>query len=125
MLAKPGNHGRNLVVVADGLIAGTVTYDRTDEGIGDIGVFAAAGFDRTGVGDVLVDRLIATTEESLQVDIFARNACGTFYRRHGFREHGEEFEHEFRPDARLPVERLRFAREETARYGLEAREQRL
>lgn len=117
MLAKPDNDGRNLVAVADGVIVGTVTYDRTDEGIGDIGVFVAAEFDGTGVGDALLERLIASTEEPLQVDIFARNPSRTFYRRHGFRELGAEFDHEFRPGVSLPVQRLRLAREETARYG--------
>ena len=66
----------------------------------------------------------ATTEEPPQVDIFARNPRRAFYRRHGFREHGEEFEHEFRADVSLPVQPLRLAREETARSGFEGREQR-
>lgn len=111
MLSKPANRGRNLVAVADGVIVGTVTYDRTDEGIGDIGVFVAADFDGAGVGDALLERLIASTEEPLQVDIFARNPSRLFYRRHGFREQGAEFDHEFRPGVSLPVQRLRLARE--------------
>lgn len=53
MLAKPGNQARNLVAVVDGRVVGTVTYDRTEEGVGDVGVFVAAGFGGTGVGDAL------------------------------------------------------------------------
>ena len=110
MLARPTNRDRNLVAVTDGRVVGTVTYDRTDEGIGDIGVFVAADYDGTGVGDALLERLIANTGEPLQVEIFARNPSRLFYRRHGFREDGQEFKHEFRPGVSLPVQRLLLAR---------------
>ncbi len=110
MLAKPANRGRNLVALVDGRIIGTVTYDRTDEGVGDIGVFVAEAYDGTGVGDALLERLIANTDEPLEVAIFARNPSREFYRRHGFSEFGQEFDHEFRAGISLPVQRLRLAR---------------
>ena len=110
MLAKPANRGRNLVAAVDGRIVGCVTYDRTDEGVGDIGVFVAEGLDGTGVGDALLDRLIASTLEPLEVAIFARNPSRAFYRRHEFREHGQEFDHEFRAGVSLPIQCLRLAR---------------
>jgi RimJ/RimL family protein N-acetyltransferase len=110
MLADPRNDGRNLVAVLDGRIIGTVTYGRSDEGIGDVGVFVADEFDGTGVGDTLLDSLAATTTEPLEVAIFARNPSREFYRRHGFSEYGEEFEHRFRDGVSLPVQRLRLFR---------------
>lgn len=110
MLADPCNEGRNLVAVFDGRITGTVTYGRSDEGIGDIDVFVADGFDGTGVGDALLDSLAATTTEPLEVAILARNPSREFYRRHGFSEYGEEFEHRFRDVVSLPVQRLRLFR---------------
>lgn len=78
MLADPRNQGRNLVAVLDDRIIGTVTYGRSDEGVGDIGVFVADGFDGTGIGDALLDSLIATTTEPLEVAIFARNPSREF-----------------------------------------------
>jgi RimJ/RimL family protein N-acetyltransferase len=110
MLSKPVNRGRNLVAVVDGRVVGTVTYDRTDEGVGDIGVFVADSYDDTGVGDALLKRLIASTNESLEVAIFARNPSRAFYHRHGFSEFGQEFDHEFRAGVNLPVQRLRLAK---------------
>lgn len=110
MLADPRNHGRNLVAVLDGRIVGTVTYGRSEEGVGEIGVFVADEFDSTGVGDVLLESLIATTTEPLEVAIFARNPSREFYRRHGFCEFGAEFEHGFRDGVSLPVQRLRLRR---------------
>jgi hypothetical protein len=71
MLAKPANRGRNLVATVDGRVVGCVTYNRTDEGVGDIGVFVAEGLDGTGVGDAILDQLIAGTDEPLEVAIFA------------------------------------------------------
>lgn len=38
MLNDPRNHERNLVVEVDSRIVGTVTYQRSDEGVGEIGV---------------------------------------------------------------------------------------
>ena len=61
-------------------------------------------------GDALLDRLIASTDEPLEVGIFARNPSRAFYPRHGFREHGDELEHELRAGVSLPVQRLRLAR---------------
>ena len=110
MLAKPANRDRNLVAVVDGLVVGTLTYDRTNEGVGDIGVFVAESYDDTGVGDALLEQLIASTDEPLEVVIFARNPSRAFYRRHGFSEFGREFDHEFRAGISLPVQRLRLAR---------------
>jgi RimJ/RimL family protein N-acetyltransferase len=110
MLADPANRGRNLVAMIDGRVVGTVTYDRSDDGVGDIGVFVAESDDGTGVGDALLERLIAATDEPLEVAIFARNPSRAFYRRHGFIEFGEEFEHEFRTGVSLPVQRLRLTR---------------
>lgn len=110
MLRNPSNHGRNLVAVVDDRIVGTVTYGRSEQGIGDIGVFVADGYDDTGVGDALLDSLIANTTEPLDVAIFARNPSREFYRRHGFSEHGDEFEHRFRDGVSLPVQRLRLHR---------------
>ena len=98
------------MAVLDGRVVGTVTYDRTDEGVGDIGVFVAESHDGTGVGDALLERLIADTDEPLEVAIFARNPSREFYRRHGFSEFGQEFDHEFRTGVSLPVQRLRLAR---------------
>jgi hypothetical protein len=63
MLADPRNNGRNLVAVLDDRIIGAVTYDCSD----------------------------ASTAEPLEVAIFARNPSREFYRRHGFREYGDEF----------------------------------
>jgi RimJ/RimL family protein N-acetyltransferase len=110
MLADPRNQGRNLVAVVDDRVVGTVTYDRSEEGVGEIGVFVADEFDGAGVGDALLDSLIATTAEPLEVAIFARNPSREFYRRHGFSEAGEEFEHRFRDGVSLPVQRLRLSR---------------
>src|SRR5262249_33481351 len=73
MLAKPANRDRNLVAVIDDRVVGTVTYDFTDEGVGDIGVFVADPYNGTGVGDALLERLIKSTDEPLEVAIFARN----------------------------------------------------
>lgn len=39
-------------------------------------MFVAEGFDGTGVGDALLDALITTTTEPLEVSIFARNPVG-------------------------------------------------
>ena len=108
MLADPRNH--NLVAVLDGRVVGTVTYGRSEDDVGSIGVFVAEGFDGTGVGDTLLSSLIASTSEPLEVIIFARNPSREFYRRHGFREHGPEFEHHFREGVSLPVQRLRLER---------------
>jgi len=110
MLAKSDNRGRNLVAEENGRVVGTVTYDRTDEGIGVIGVFVAESHDGSGVGDALLERLIASTNEPLEVAIFARNPSRTFYRRHGFTEFEHEFDHQFRTGVSLPVQRLRLAR---------------
>jgi predicted N-acetyltransferase YhbS len=110
MLAKPANRDRNLVAVTDGRVVGTVTYDCTDEGVGDIGVFVAESNDGAGVGDALLERLIESTDEPLEVAIFARNPSRAFYRRHGFSEFGQEFDHEFRAGISLPVQRLRLVR---------------
>jgi predicted GNAT family N-acyltransferase len=110
MLAKPANRERNLVALIDGRLVGTVTYDRMHEGVGDIGVFVAEAHDGTGVGDALLERLIAISNEPLEVAIFARNPSREFYRRHGFTEFGEEFDHEFRSGVSLPVQRLRLPR---------------
>lgn len=87
-----------------------MTYDRTEEGVGDIGVFVAQAYDGTGVGDALLDQLILSTDEPLEVAIFARNPSRAFYRRHGFRELGQELNHEFRAGVSLPVQRLRLGR---------------
>lgn len=110
MLADQRNRGRNLVADLDGRVVGTVTYGHSEDGIGHIGVFVAGEFDGTGVGDALLHSLIATTTEPLEVAIFARNPSCEFYRRHGFSEHGEEFEHRFRDGVSLPVQRLRLCR---------------
>jgi N-acetylglutamate synthase-like GNAT family acetyltransferase len=110
MLAASRNHVRNLVAEVDGRVVGTVTYDRSDEDVGEIGVFVDDELDGTGVGDVLLGSLIAATTESLEVAIFARNPSREFYRRHGFREYGPEFEHRFREGVSLPVQRLRLTR---------------
>ena len=110
MLADPRNQGRNLVAVLDNRVIGTVTYDRSDDGIGDIGVFVADEFDGTGVGDALLESLITATDEPLEVVIFARNPSREFYRRHGFHEYGDEFEHHFREGVSLPAQRLRLSR---------------
>jgi GNAT superfamily N-acetyltransferase len=110
MLADPRTQGRNLVAVVDGRVVGTVTYGRSDEGIGSIGVFVADEFNDTGVGDALLQRLIGISHEPLEVAIFARNPSRAFYRRHGFEEHGAEFVHEFRTGVSLPVQVLRLSR---------------
>jgi RimJ/RimL family protein N-acetyltransferase len=110
MLADPRNQGRNLVAVMDERVVGTVTYGRSDDGVGSIGVFVADEFNGTGVGDALLSRLIDLTEEPLEVAIFARNPSRAFYRSHGFKEHGAEFLHEFRPGVSLPVQVLRLSR---------------
>lgn len=68
------------------------------------------------------ERLIATTDEPLQVDIFARNPSRAFSGGHGFRERDEELEHEFRPGVMLPVQRPS-PRDETTRSGLTVRAQ--
>lgn len=108
MLADPRN--RNFVALLDGDVVGTVTYGRSEDDVGSIGVFVAEGFDGTGVGDALLSSVVASTSESLEVIIFARNPSREFYRRHGFREHGPEFEHHFREGVSLPVQRLRLER---------------
>lgn len=110
MLSDPRGAGRNLVAVMGERVIGTVTYGRSDDGTGDIGVFVAEEFDGTGVGDALSDALIRSTEEPLEVAIFARNPSREFYRRHGFEEHGAEFLHEFREGVSLPVQVLRLSR---------------
>jgi len=108
MLADPRN--RNFVAVLDGHVVGTVTYGHSEGDVGSIGVFVAEGSDGTGVGDALLSSVIASTSESLEVIIFARNPSREFYRRHGFREDGPEFEHHFREGVSLPVQRLRLER---------------
>jgi predicted N-acetyltransferase YhbS len=107
MLAKPCNAGRNLVAVRDGQVIGALTYDRASKNEpGCVGVFVAAGLDRMGVGDALLSALLASTSESLEVFIFARNPSWSFYRRHGFVQEGSEFEESFREGVSLPVQRL-------------------
>ena len=110
MLANPDNAGRNLVAVIGDRVVGTLTYERTAESVGNIGVFVADEFDGTGVGDALLDTLINSTDEPLEVAIFARNPSREFYRRHGFEEHGPEFLHQFREGISLPVQVLRLSR---------------
>jgi predicted GNAT family N-acyltransferase len=73
-------------------------------------VFVTESYDGTGVGDALLERLIESTDEPLEVAIFARNPSRAFYHRHGFSEFGQEFDHEFRIGISLPVQRLRLAR---------------
>lgn len=114
MLSDPDNDGRNLVAVLDGHVIGTVTYGRTGDGAGSIGVFVADELDGTGVGDALLETLIRATHEPLEVSIFAMNPSREFYRRHGFEEHGPEFLHEFRPGVGLPVQVLRLSRSNQA-----------
>jgi len=109
MLADPRNKGRNLVAQMDGQIVGTVTYARSGD-VGNIGVFVAEAYDRTGIGDALLEALVAKTTETLEVTIFARNPSREFYRRHGFREHGPELTHEFRTGVSLPTQALRLDR---------------
>jgi hypothetical protein len=75
-----------------------------------IGVFVAEGFDDLGVGDALLSELIASTDEPLELFIFARNPSRAFYRRHGLVEDGPEAEHWFREGVSLPVQRLLLAR---------------
>lgn len=113
MLADPDNAGRNLVAVVDDRIVGTVTYSRSHDGIGDIGVFVAEELNGAGVGDALLGKLIESTDEPLQVAIFAHNPSREFYRRHGFEEHGPELLHQFRDGVSLPVQVLRLVRRAT------------
>ncbi len=110
MLNKPLNKNKNLVATLNGQVIGTVCYDSLESGIGDIGVFVADGFNDKGVGDKLLDKLIADTDNPLQVIIFAKNPSREFYKRHGFVEDDKEERHYFRDGVYLPTQTLKLSR---------------
>lgn len=110
LLSKPANKGRNLVALLNGDVIGTVFYDELADSIGDIGVFVADDYNDKGVGGKLLDALIKATNNSLQVEIYARNPSRGFYKAHGFIEVGNETKHYFNDSAYLPVQVLRLIR---------------
>ncbi len=110
MLAKPTNKNKNLVATLDDEIIGTVCYDTLENGMGDIGVFVAEGFNGKGVGDKLLESLKNKTDNTLQVIIFAKNPSREFYKKHGFVEVGREERHYFDRDTYLPTQVLRLNR---------------
>lgn len=106
-LARPENRNLNLVAVdANGDVIGTVFFERTQAGTGDIGVFVHRDHRGKGIGSALLKALINATQVDLEVTIFARNRSRGLYKRFGFQEEGEEFYHEFEEGIGLPVQRL-------------------
>jgi GNAT superfamily N-acetyltransferase len=110
MLSEPNNRDKNLVATLGDMVVGVVFYDELDNGVGDIGVFVDDKFNGKGVGDKLLDALIASTDNSLQVEIFAKNPSRKFYERHGFIESDSEYQYLLTAGVYLPVQALRLDR---------------
>ncbi|MDD3647561.1 MAG: GNAT family N-acetyltransferase [Candidatus Dojkabacteria bacterium] len=105
-ISKPENKDNNLVAIQDGEVAGVVFYEQLENGNGDIGVFVKRGHRGQGIGTRLLQELIARTDNSLEVTIFARNRSRALYKKLGFKEVGDEGKHVFRVGVSLPIQRL-------------------
>lgn len=106
ILDKPQNKNKNLIAELNGRTIGVLTYDTLESGNGDIGVFVDDPYNGKGVGDMLIKSITARTNNELEVTIFAKNPSRDFYKKHGFKEFGEEFKHYFSDDIYLPAQTL-------------------
>jgi GNAT superfamily N-acetyltransferase len=97
-----------LVAIIDGQIVGVVFYETLENGNGHAGVFVDREYRGQGIGSKLLISLVARTDTTLEVIIFARNKAQEFYKKFGFVEAGPEFLHHFSNGrgAYLPAQRL-------------------
>lgn len=105
-ISKPENADKNLVAITDTKVVGAVLYEMLPNGTGDIGVFVARDFRGNGIGSKLLERLLDSTTEPLQVVIFARNRSRSLYKKFGFIEEGIEDVHYFDEKTYLPIQTL-------------------